>query len=97
MRKVLMKETAIGSIDGIKVQSFEKGQVYNVSDDLFDNFVNMQKVAEDYKSPKVEKKEKTEKKVETELKKKEEKAVTETFYDNKMYGENKTVKDNRRR
>jgi hypothetical protein len=40
MAKVIMKQTKIGSKNGIKVEKFEKGKVYNISGKLYDAFID---------------------------------------------------------
>lgn len=44
--KIEMLKTASGSPDGTSVKNYEKGQVYDVPDDLAKVFVDQMKVAE---------------------------------------------------
>jgi len=46
MKKVRMTQTARGSIDGVRLLTFDKGQVYRLPDDLAEAFVKYMKVGE---------------------------------------------------
>jgi hypothetical protein len=54
--KIKMIKNERASNDGIIIDKYIKGKVYDVSDILVDVFVNQMKVAEIYKEPVIEKK-----------------------------------------
>ncbi|MCK5600429.1 hypothetical protein KAR91_01065 [Candidatus Pacearchaeota archaeon] len=45
LKSVLMKSTRPGTIDGYTIQKFEKGKEYDITESLFDSFVNKMKCA----------------------------------------------------
>ena len=53
MPRVTMLATLLGSNDGVEVKTYEKGQTYDVSDDLAENFIG-QGAADPAKEPTVE-------------------------------------------